>query len=115
MMAIANASDALDNVASAIKSGSSTELSKAISNNVEICILDDEGVYSKDQAMALLKSFFAKNKPSGFKILHRGVSKEGSSYGIGLLSTSNGDYRTYFYVKQKGDSYSIIELRFEEE
>ena len=109
------AAGVLEDIAINLKTGNAHELSKRFDTNIEITILDQEDLYSKAQAEAVVKAFFAKNKPSGFELIHQGSSKEGSKYGIGNMMTSNGTFRTYVMVKKKGDQYFIQELRFEEE
>ena len=108
-------SDILDNIASAVRSGNSKEVSRYFDSNVEITILDKESVYSKVQAEMVLRDFFAKNPVQSFELMHRGSSGQGSSYGIGTLKTSNQSYRTYYYVKQKGNALNIQEIRFEKQ
>ncbi len=102
----------LDNVATAIKSGNSKEISRYFDNNVEITILDKESVYSKVQAEMVLRDFFAKNPVQSFELIHRGKA-EGSAYAIGPLKSTNQSFRVYFYIKNKGNTQLIQEMRFE--
>ncbi|MBA2422748.1 MAG: DUF4783 domain-containing protein [Chitinophagales bacterium] len=102
----------LDNIANAIKSGNSKEISKYFDNNVEITIVDKESVYSKVQAEMVLRDFFAKNPVQSFEIIHRGKA-EGSAYAIGPLKSTNQSFRVYFYIKNKGSAQQIQEMRFE--
>ena len=104
----------LDRIGLAIQTGNSKELSKYFDNTVEITIGENEETYSKAQAEMVLKDFFTKNKPASFKLIHNG-SSQGSQYGIGTLITDKGSYRTYIYLKQKGESVFIQEIRFENE
>jgi hypothetical protein len=100
-------------IGSAIKAGNAKALSTHFDNSVEVTILDKEGAYSRSQAESVVKAFFAKNSPTSFKVMHKGSSGGNSQYAIGSLETSGGSYRTYIYVKQKGDSLLIQEIRFE--
>lgn len=110
--AVANL-DIFDEIGGAIRSGDSHAISKFFGTNVDLTIVNQEEMYSKAQAEQLLKDFFTKNTPVTFVIIHRGVSKEGSKYAIGTLTTSQGvAYRTYFYIKQNGNASLIQELRF---
>ena len=70
---------------------------------------------NKAQAEQILKDFFNKNTPRSFSIIHRGESKDGAKYAIGNLTTSNGNYRVYYYFKVSGGSVNIQELRFMKE
>jgi len=103
----------LERIGLAIQTGNSKELAKYFDSTVEITIFEKEETYSKAQAEMVLKDFFTKNKPASFKIIHNGTSGQGSQYGIGTLITDKGTFRTYIYLKQKGATPFIEELRFE--
>lgn len=105
--------DIFEDIGSSIRSGDANSISKFFGNSVDLTIINQEEMYSKAQAEQMLKDFFSKNTPVSFAIIHKGVSKEGSKYAIGTLTTSQGTtYRTYFYIKQSGNNYYIQELRF---
>ena len=105
----------LGQIAAAIKAGNAKALAAHFDANLEITILTQEGSYSNSQAEAVVKNFFTKNVPSDFQIIHKGDSGGNSKYAIGKLQTSNGTFRTYIYVKQKGTEQLIQQLRFERE
>ena len=105
----------LGQIASAIKAGNAKGLATFFDTSLEVTILTQEGSYSNSQAEAVVKNFFTKNVPSDFQIIHKGDSGGNSKYAIGKLQTSNGTFRTYIYVKQKGDKQLIQQLRFERE
>lgn len=104
----------LERISMAVQTGNSKELAKYFDASVEITIGAKEETYSKAQAEMVLKDFFTKNKPASFKLIHNG-SSQGSQYGIGTLITDKGAFRTYIYLKQKGESVFIQEIRFENE
>ncbi|MDX2001227.1 MAG: DUF4783 domain-containing protein [Chitinophagales bacterium] len=103
----------LESISMAIQTGNAKEVAKYFDSSVEITVYNSEGVYSKAQAEMVLRDFFSKNPPTAFSLIHKGNSTQGSQYGIGTLSTSNGNFRAYIYVKQKGTTYFIQEIRFE--
>lgn len=105
----------LEDVSLAIKTGNAREVAKYFDNTVSITIYNGEDSYSKAQAEMVLKDFFSKNPPVSFNIIHKGASSEGSQYGIGTLMTKSGSFRTYIYIKKKGSTYYIQEVRFENE
>ncbi len=105
--------DLFDDIAGAIRVGDVNGISKYFGTKVDLTFINQEELYSKAQATQLLKDFFGKNNPATFTIIHKGVSKEGSKYAIGTLTTTQGTvYRTYFYIKQNGGTSFIQELRF---
>ncbi len=103
-----------DEIYSAIKAGNSKVLSKYFNTNVELVILDKEGVYSKTQAELILRDFFSKNTPNNLVKRHEGKSgKEASKYVICTLNTSKGQYRIYFVMKNNGGEFAIHQFRIE--
>lgn len=104
----------MSDVYSAIRSGNATALSSHFEDMLEVCILEDQSLYSKSEATSMISNFFQKNKPSGFKEMHQGSSKgKDSKYTIGQLETSNGSYRVYIFATQQGNKVSIQEIRFD--
>ncbi|MCW3126332.1 MAG: hypothetical protein JWO03_1990 [Bacteroidetes bacterium] len=104
-----------DNIEAAIKSGDVSTLSKYFSGNVEIHIKDAQNSYSKSQAEAVLKNFFGTHIPRSFAVQHRGESPGGAKYFMGNLATTAGSYRTYVYAKPVNGTFTIQEIRFEEQ
>lgn len=105
-----------DDIASGIRSGDVKMLSRNFNSSIDLTIGTVENTYSKAQAEQLLRDFFSANKPTGFTIIHQGLSKEGAKYAIGTLTTAQGkSFRVYLYVKQLGNSYQVNELRFMQE
>ncbi len=105
----------LDDISLAIRSGNAREVAKYFDTSVEVTIHNESKVYSKSQAEMVLKDFFTKNPVTSFNIIHKGSSNEGSQYGIGTLITGGGSFRTYVYIKQKGDAFFVQEMRFEKD
>jgi hypothetical protein len=98
----------------AFKVGNTTELTKFFNTSIELAILDQEDIYSKQQAELIIEDFFSKHMPTNFVILHKG-GKEGSQYAIGNLVTSKGNFRVTLLIKQHESKQYIHQLRFEEE
>jgi Domain of unknown function (DUF4783) len=100
-------------IAKALKSGDATTIAKYFNKSVDLTIPGNEGIYSKIQAKLILKTFFLKNKPSDFKVVHNGDSKNNAHYSIGNLITNKGTYRTYILYKEVSGKITILELRIE--
>ena len=104
-----------DGLFNAIKAGNAKELSSFFNSNVELSILEKEGVYSKLQAEQILKEFFRKNIPNRFVKNHEG-GKDGSRYGIGTLNASTGQYRvSFFMIKTSKGEYLIHKFIIEDD
>lgn len=107
--------DIFDDIALALKTGNSKELSKYFRPRVELKVGENEDIYSKAQAEMILKDFFDKNPPTDFSVKHRGASAKGLPYLIGYLYTANAKYRTYILFKEEGDKLYIQEMKFDKE
>jgi hypothetical protein len=107
--------DTFDDVALAIKNGNAKEIAKYFNTNIELTVLDNEGVYSKPQAEVILKNFFGQNPAVSVSIHHRGSSAQGSKYAIATYVCQKSKYRTYIFMKDSGAGMTIQELRFEKE
>jgi Domain of unknown function (DUF4783) len=96
-----------------LKSGNSAELSGYFIPNIDLTVLENDDIYSKEQASQILKKFFEAHKPKNFVIEHEGKSKLDDSYRIGKLTTEKGDYRVTFFLKKIGDKILIKQIRIE--
>ena len=105
--------DITDDIVNSIRTGNSKSLSGFFADNIDLTVLDKEGVYSKAQAEFIVKDFFAKHFPKDFKIVHQGESKDGAKFTIGALTAGDGNFRVYILVKKTGDKNGITQLRFE--
>ncbi|MBK8723999.1 MAG: DUF4783 domain-containing protein [Saprospiraceae bacterium] len=98
----------------AIGSGDITTLSSYFDENVEVYMEGNQEVLSKTEATEMIKNFLNRNKPKSFVQAHQGASKgKDAQYCIGDLSTINGTFRVYIYLKNTGSSYIIQEIRFD--
>lgn len=105
-------SEIIEDVKTAIKTGSSKELSKFLNANVDVTMEDDMKSYSKTQAEFVLKDFFKNNPPSSFTIVHQGASKGGLPYAIGQYVSGSNTYRVWMRIKQTESKYLIHEISF---
>ena len=109
------AADVIDDIAIAIRSGNPKNISKYFIENVDLKIIEQEDVYSKQQAEMILKDFFSKHAVKSFTIAHKSEARNGSQYVIGTLETGNGKFRTYFLIKTTGGKTLIQQFRIETE
>lgn len=116
VVAFSQGGASLESITSALNAGDADALSKYFAPNVEISIEDKEQIYAKAKATEVVRNFFNTNKPKSFSQMHKGVSRENSDqYSIGNLSSVNGNYRVYLYLKVSGNNLSIQEMRFDKE
>ena len=102
----------IDEVVTAMRNGNAARLAKYLDTRVDITVPGKSDNYSRSQAELILKDFFASNEVKGFVVKHKG-KQNGSEFCIGLLQTRNGDYRTKFFMKKKGDVQVVQEICFE--
>jgi len=102
----------ISKVSSAFEKGDSKELSLSLNDQIEMTLLDNENIFSRSQAAVLLKKFFDNNKPTSFKILHKG-NRNGTNFAIGNYVSNNTEYRVYFLLKGEKENKKIHLLRIE--
>ncbi len=109
LFSFSNAQQAIED---ALSKGNTTVLGEYFPSQVEMAVLNQEDSFSKTRALSLLSNFFEANKPTKYKRVHNGSSKDNLSfYTIGELTTSKGVYRVYLYFDKKTNL--ISELRIE--
>lgn len=106
--------DIIDDVAASFKSGNAKEVAKYFSSTVELSILDKDDIYSSNQSTLILKDFFAKHPPLSSKIIHKVTSNPNFKFGVILLSTSKGNFRISFELKNDSGSFILSQIRIEE-
>ena len=104
----AQSSEVPSTIISALNEGDASQLSACLNANVELVIDNKNDVFSKQQASGIISDFFRKNRVSGFQLLHKG-NKDLASFAIGMLKTSNGNYRVYVLTRKN----EIQQLRIE--
>ena len=107
--------DVIDDIASAIRSGNPKNISNYFIENIDLKVIEQEDVYSKQQAEMILKDFFSKHAVKSYTVAHKSEPKAGSQYVIGTLETTNGKFRTYFLIKTTGAQTLIQQFRIETE
>lgn len=107
--------DVIDDIAAAIRSGNPKNISKFFIDNIDLKVIEQEDIYSKQQAEMILKDFFTKHAVKSYTVNHKSQPKAGSQYVIGVLDTANGKFRTYFLIKTTGASTLIQQFKIETE
>src|SRR5688572_10402187 len=102
----------IDGVISALRSGNASGLAKYFDENVELTLPVKSDSYSKAQAQVILKDFFANNGVKTFELKHKGESP-GGNYCIGTLQTKSGNFRAHVFMKTKGNTDVLKEIRLQ--
>jgi len=98
-----------------LSKGDVQTMADVFDKTIDITFSEDKAItYSKTQAKAILKKFFAKSAAKDFKLSHRGKSNTNNTlYAIGTLYTNSAKYRVYMFFVPSGKDYLLKELRFE--
>ncbi len=112
---LAFTSDIIDGISTAIRSGNPRNISKYFIENIDLKVIAQEDVYSRQQAEMILKDFFTKHPVKSYTVAHKSEPKGGSQYVIGTLETENGKFRIYFLIKTTGSETLIQQFRIETE
>ena len=115
MVPALSVADQTDNVAELIRQGNIHELAKLFAPSVEITLLNDENVYSKDQGELILQKFFNQNKPRAVKMLHKVNSNANYRFCVLIVTTDKGNFRITYTLKQTEGNLMLIEMRVETE
>jgi hypothetical protein len=107
--------DSFDNIATAMRAGQVSVLTQFFSGSVELTLLDNEGIYSKQQAEQMLRTFFNQHPPKLVTIQHKGSSGQGAKYAIIIYEASNGKFRSYIFMKDNGKGMQVNEFKLERE
>lgn len=102
-----------DKAVKAFQTGNSKELATLFADNLDLVIEDDNDIRSKDQAEQIVKKFFEKCQPKGFKINNSGTTPLGLVYRIGELETATGKYKVDIKLKKVGENMVISQLEIE--
>jgi len=105
--------DITDEISNAFAKGDAAAIVAHFQADVDMTVLDEEDVYSPEEARKVLRKFFVEHKPAGFKVKHEGTSKLNDQYRIGDLTTENGSFRVTFFLKGKSNVMKIEQLRIE--
>lgn len=102
-------------VESAIALGSAEKLADFLNTSVELGLPgDEEGIYSKSQAIVVLKKFFDRYPPVSFNISRQGNSAAGSRFAVGdYLASEEKTFRVTIFMQKVGSVYLIREMEFE--
>ncbi|WP_201984403.1 DUF4783 domain-containing protein [Hymenobacter rubidus] len=107
--------DNMGAVRSALRNGSSRELSQYFAPTIEIGFDGEKNIYNSTQAEIVMKDFFSKNAPSTFELIHQGQSGEGIQYAVGRYTGRSGTYRVYVKLKPTRGAPLIDTLDFTKE
>ena len=99
-------------VSNAFKAGNADLLKNNMATEVDVVVVGTSKKGSGSDAIAILKSFFQAQKPSGFTIAHH-ADKNESGFLIGKLITENKAFRVNITYTVKNGKILITVIRIE--
>ncbi len=103
----------VDDIAAAIRAGSSKDLAKYFGTTVEIILPGSDGTFSKAQAEMIMKNFFAKSAPVSFVINQKSNSTGGAQFIIGTYKNKTEKLNVYILLKPVSNQLLIQQMHFE--
>ena len=97
-----------------IRGGKADALSAFFDHSLEIVTPETDGVYSQNQAIQVLKTFFNKYPCSSLDINHTGNSTGGAKFLIGTYESNGTTFRLSVFLKKVNQNFVIQQLSFEE-
>lgn len=106
----------LQEIGKALGSGDAATLGAHFDSSVEISIMDEADMFSKEEAISAVGAFFKKFPPKSCNQVHQGSSKgKDSQYTIFSLNTNGQKFRVFMYMKSVGSKEVIQELSIDKE
>lgn len=99
-------------IADAIKAGNADMLKDKMAAEVDIVVPGESKKGTGGDAIAILKSFFQANKPTGFTVAHH-ADKNDSGFFVGKLTTEGKEFRVNITYTIKDSKILISVIRIE--
>lgn len=99
-------------ITEAFVKGDAKQLAEYFHDNLEMKILKNEYVTSKNQASRIMQDFFKHNPPLSFQLEYEGT-KQDSKYGLGTLVTRKGSFSVNLYFLDGRKEKIIYSLSIE--
>lgn len=111
----AQGTDQFSVVRTAIAGGSSRDLAQYLAPSVEVSFDGESQSYNANQTELVMRTFFTKNAPSSFEIVHQGASNDGIPYAVGRYVGRSGTYQVFLKLKPKRSTPMIDTMNFTKE
>jgi hypothetical protein len=101
-----------EGIVHAFKTGDARELSTFFHNSVEIQILTETQIISKNQATRIMQDFFNNNPPISFDVNYEDF-KPDTKYGLGTMRTTKDSFNINIYFMELKKKKYIYYLHIE--
>lgn len=98
----------------AVKTDDFASVLSLMDNRLEVCINDDQDLYSKNVAIQKIKNWINQVEIVGIKPMHGGESEgKKSHYKVAKLDTKQGAFRLFVYVENRGSLSKIKKIQID--
>ncbi len=102
-------------IETAVREGSSKDLSRFFSHSISLHLNNIQGDYSKNQAQLILRDFFKNTPPQAFNIVQQGKSTDKIWYAIGEYRNNTDFFKVLIKGTQDKKTLLIYSLEFKRE
>lgn len=99
-------------VVRSFEKGDAKGLSEHLNESLEMNILDQKHMVSRNQAVRILQEFFKDHPPTAFKVTYDGVKSE-SKYSLCDYHTRKEKYRIHIYFMEEKNTSFIYFMSIE--
>lgn len=104
----------VESIAESLKSKDLTAISRNLADEIDLCVMDDTQINTKEEAIIRIRKFIESNPIQSIETLHKGTSdSKGSSYNVYKISTTDKVIRAFVYYENDGGKQLIKEIRFD--
>ena len=98
----------------AMKKNDFSEVNVSMARRVELCIMDNQELYSKKETVKRIKSWLSAKNVTGLSEVHNGSSENKKShYKVAKVTTDDGDYRLFVYVHIRKGQHFIKKIQID--
>ena len=103
-----------ESVIDLLNKGSYDQIKIQLHEEIDLCIMDDTQINTKDEAIDRIKDFIKNNPIQKFENLHKGKSDaSGSKYNVYKITSNNKSIRAFVYYENIDGKTTIKEIRFD--
>ncbi|MCC8186321.1 MAG: DUF4783 domain-containing protein [Bacteroides sp.] len=99
-------------VTAAFKKGDASGLAPFLGDKVDLIIQNRSTRHNRQTGEKALATFFSEHKVTGYALNHQGKRDE-SSFVIGTLTTTRGNFRVTCFFKRVENSFLIHQIRID--
>ena len=93
-----------------LKANSMDEITKYFASELQLSLLEQDGIYTKSEAIKIVTTFFENYPTDNYQEKHSGDSPDGNIFSIGEIKKEEEVYRVYFVVNDNHIQEFCVEI-----